>query len=231
MVEIALSLAIIAFALVAIIGVLPAGLSVQKDNSQETIITQDGMYLLDVIGKGTLAMDDLTNYFLRFYTNGQPVRFAPLNGTQIVGLLSTPKYELVGNLIRTNLVTAHVRSINGPAVTRDPSLRDFTFSYLLRSELTPLDLFPAEFTNFQATGLSQAERLLRSNQWRVAINTASNFHELRLTLQWPLFQTGNRWDVGNNSKTFRTLIPGQIIETNFANRSFFVQPGSFARVP
>jgi len=41
MVEIAIALAVIAFALVAIIGVLPIGMNVQRDNRAETIINQD----------------------------------------------------------------------------------------------------------------------------------------------------------------------------------------------
>ena len=36
MVEVAISLAIIGFALVAVIGILPAGLNVQKENREET---------------------------------------------------------------------------------------------------------------------------------------------------------------------------------------------------
>ena len=41
MIEIAISLAIIGFALVAILGVLPIGMSVQRENREETIINQD----------------------------------------------------------------------------------------------------------------------------------------------------------------------------------------------
>ena len=45
MIELVLCLGIISFALIAIIGVLPVGINVQKDNREETIIVQDGMYL------------------------------------------------------------------------------------------------------------------------------------------------------------------------------------------
>jgi type II secretory pathway pseudopilin PulG len=62
MVEIALCLAIIGFALVAIIGVLPAGLNVQRDNREETIIVHDANYLVDAIRNGQRGLDDLTNY-------------------------------------------------------------------------------------------------------------------------------------------------------------------------
>src|SRR6478735_4711607 len=62
LVEIALALAIIGFALVAIIGVLPFGLNVQKENREETIIVQEATYLLDAIRNGARGLDDLTNY-------------------------------------------------------------------------------------------------------------------------------------------------------------------------
>jgi type II secretory pathway pseudopilin PulG len=62
LVEIALSLAIIGFALVAIIGALPFGLNVQKENRQETAVVQDANYFLDAIRSGARGLDDLTNY-------------------------------------------------------------------------------------------------------------------------------------------------------------------------
>ncbi len=62
MVEIAICLAIIGIALVAIIGVLPAGLNVQKDNREETLIGQDATVLIENIRNGARGLDDLTNY-------------------------------------------------------------------------------------------------------------------------------------------------------------------------
>src|SRR5580698_8737073 len=113
MVEIALSLAIIGFALVAIIGVLPAGMSVQKDNREQTVINLDAAYLMDVIRHGPLGQDNLATYIVSL-TNSQVARtnggpswpvvyvFTPTNsnfpgvvltnGATIVGMLSTPKY-------------------------------------------------------------------------------------------------------------------------------------------
>ncbi len=64
MVEIALCLAIVGFALVAIIGVLPTGMNVQKDNRAETIINQDAAVLIDAIRSGAQGFDDLTNYVI-----------------------------------------------------------------------------------------------------------------------------------------------------------------------
>src|ERR1700690_1178771 len=62
MVEIAICLAIIGIALVAIIGVLPIGINVQRDNREETLIDQDATVLLENIRNGARGLDDLTNY-------------------------------------------------------------------------------------------------------------------------------------------------------------------------
>ena len=62
MVEIAICLAIIGFALVAIIGVLPYGMATQRDNREETIINQDATVFLEAIRNGSQGLDDLTNY-------------------------------------------------------------------------------------------------------------------------------------------------------------------------
>ena len=58
MIEIAISLAIIGFALVAIVGVLPAGLNVQKENREETILNQDGPFLLEAIRSGAAHLPE-----------------------------------------------------------------------------------------------------------------------------------------------------------------------------
>ena len=62
MVEIALCLGVIAFALVAIIGVLPTGLKVQRENREETILNQDGTFFLEAIRSGSWGLDYLTNH-------------------------------------------------------------------------------------------------------------------------------------------------------------------------
>ncbi len=120
MVEIAICLAVIGFALVAIIGILPMGMQVQKDNRQQTIINQDARVFLDAIRGGARGFDDLTNYVLAItnyyaiYSSANPnpvrgiagytvndsfdtlapggVKFPINSGNRIVGLLSMPKY-------------------------------------------------------------------------------------------------------------------------------------------
>jgi prepilin-type N-terminal cleavage/methylation domain-containing protein len=126
MVEIAICLAIIGIALVAIIGVLPIGINVQRDNREETLIDQDATVFIENIRNGARGLDDLTNYVYAItntwtlytplgtvggtgvngytYTSFSVVppyssfsSGAPLtNGANIIGLLSTPEYS--GNL-------------------------------------------------------------------------------------------------------------------------------------
>src|SRR5688572_12385340 len=62
MVEIALSLAVVAFALVAIMGVLPTGMTVEKDNREDTLINQEGRFWLEAIKTGARGLDEITNY-------------------------------------------------------------------------------------------------------------------------------------------------------------------------
>src|SRR5215831_12314510 len=157
MVEIALSLGIIAFALVAIIGVLPSGMKVQRENREETIIYQDASYLLEAIRSGSKGVDELTNYVESIsvqtgmspfigntiiYTNNifNPGGFRPLtNGQHIVELLSTPKLEVFPNkTFQYNTVRARVRAISGSALDKGAAMQDFAFRYQVTAEVMPL---------------------------------------------------------------------------------------------
>jgi type II secretory pathway pseudopilin PulG len=148
MIEIAISLAVIGFALVAIIGILPIGMNVQKENRQETIITQDANIFMDAIRNGAQGGDDLTNYVLSItnyqvhysqrgnvknvyaYTftnstiNGALAnpQMPITNGFRIIGLLSTPKIATTPGVLGffSNHVVAYVRSISGPASEKFP---------------------------------------------------------------------------------------------------------------
>jgi type II secretory pathway pseudopilin PulG len=79
MIEIAICLAIIGFALLGIIGVLPIGMHTQRDTREETIINQDATVLLEVIRGAARGSDNLTNnvyaitnYSTLYDVNGVP---------------------------------------------------------------------------------------------------------------------------------------------------------------
>lgn len=247
MVEIAIALAVIGFALVAIIGVLPIGMEAQKDNREETIINQDAVYLMDAIRSGARGADDLTNYIyeIRRYvqdydaqTNpvGGQVTYAytyatstrngttmspPLpitNGFNIIGLLTTPKYDPAGAGIpfTSNHVVAYVRSLSGPASERfpqrDTNIQDLAFSYRFISEIAPVSLPTpnpgAPFTNTP-----------------YARNLRANLNEVRLLFRWPLFPNGN---TGNGRQVYRLQAAGQLSRqpTN-GHTLFFFEPTTF----
>src|SRR5258706_1301219 len=75
MIEIAIALGVIGFALVAIIGILPTGLEVQRDNRSETIINQDGTFWMEAIRNGARGLDDLTNHVEEIRTVAGPMTF------------------------------------------------------------------------------------------------------------------------------------------------------------
>jgi type II secretory pathway pseudopilin PulG len=131
MVEIAICLAIIGIALVAIIGVLPAGLNVQKDNREETLIDQDATVFIENIRNGTSGLDDLTNYVMAItntwtfynpngtigirgvngYTYANATAYgatlpsmAITNGANIIGLLTMPEYTLKDGTPASSLI-------------------------------------------------------------------------------------------------------------------------------
>ena len=227
MVEIALCLGVIAFALVAIIGVLPTGVRVQRDNREDTIINQEGLLLLEAIRSGSQGLDYLTNYFdtitlsntqgkvVVFTSPAERAKIPPgefggllTNGYQIVSLLTLPKYNQDRTF--TNHVFARVRAITGSAVEKSQSARDIAFAYQVVSEVVPLSVHPPDTTNYLATSLSPEQILTRSNLWRVARHEGINFFELRLTLQGPVIPKGTNYDVLGTPKTFRTLIAGSI---------------------
>jgi type II secretory pathway pseudopilin PulG len=138
MIEIAICLAIIGFALVAIIGILPLGMNVQKENREETIINQDASLLMEAFRNGAKGSDDLTNYIISItnYTQGYNQRGVPIggsahtwgytyngstfdsgpgnpqfpltNGYRIIGLLGTPKLLWSGERYNSTFLSNHV---------------------------------------------------------------------------------------------------------------------------
>ena len=246
MVEIALSIAIVAFAMVAIIGVLPTGLQVQRDNREETIINQDGTYLLEAIRSGGLGLDELTNFVERItITNrskGHSISYfgsrlpedgsrIPLtNGHFIIGMLSVPTYQRVrgnyrgGQPVRsTNEVTALMRSISGSASQRFQSqeFRENAFTYLLTTTIVPY--FPIATNNIP----SRNPDPVALNRLTTAQNVMNNLYDVRLHFQWPvnIFGTSEdmQYQVGKREQVFRSLVNGQLMPTNaywFSNNHY-----------
>jgi type II secretory pathway pseudopilin PulG len=95
MVEIALCIGIIGFALVAIIGVLPTGLRVQKDNRDDTVLGQDATIFMEAIRGGAQGPNLLliAQFAERVNVGGTNYSLlVPNAGRRIIGLLCNTNY-------------------------------------------------------------------------------------------------------------------------------------------
>jgi type II secretory pathway pseudopilin PulG len=209
MIEIALSLAVVSFALVAIMGVLPTGMTVQKDNREDILISQEGRLWLEAIKGGARGMEDLTTYVEEITLTNRGVRRLNiinnpgnlLTTGDIIALLSTPKSSTNDSAV------ARVKAITGSAAekgTNTPS----PFRYQLRAEVV------------RAFPLPPAVAQQNTNLYAYNRAVGINLFDVRLVLRWPVVERGNGWYIGNNRKTFRARVAGRsMIETNLSRTS------------
>ena len=219
LVEIAISMAIIGFAVVAIIGVLPLGLNVQKENREETIINNEANFYMDAIRNGARGLDDLTNhvfaitnYWTRYNTSTDPWTLvnsgvdgftrtsssvtsfatpAPWldTGSNIVGLLSTPRFTGAG---QSNYVVAYAYAMSGSAGEQLPqstaNRQNFAFAHRMIVEIVPV---PSADAN---------------DAYRT--NLVNNLHEIRILFRWPVYPNGK---TGSGRQTYRTVAGGRLL--------------------
>jgi len=237
MIEIALSLAIIGFALVTIVGLLPQGLNTQRDNREDTIISQDSAYYLEAVRGGARGLDFLTNYidYIRIESNGwdnvttniyysrtnNPKRnqFPLTNGESVVHLLCTLKYstlathDVTGTLTNTMRVYAYARALTGSAVQQGAVATNdmMSFSYLIRPEVTRFfgGISP-QSTNtnaFALAGLTSEETQEVFDRKDQISHLTNDLYEVRLRFYWPLLPNGN---LGPRWSDYRALISGKL---------------------
>ncbi len=231
MIEIAIALGVIVFALVAIIGILPTGLNVEKETREQTLINQDGPYFLEAIKGGSEGIAFLTNYVdsIRIdssfaggqtnmtYTNSPFAAVPPdfngnmVNSKWIVGLLTRPKYfnptdETLTNQVNnplavTNRIEALVHSLSGAAIEQGKVTREIAFSYSILVEVVPVNTHAL----FTATNAPTFDAEKRDDAFTRHLE--GNLYDVRLNFRWPLLPNG---DVGPGRKLFRTFVSGQI---------------------
>jgi hypothetical protein len=214
MVEIALSLAIIGFALVAILGVLPIGVTTQRDNREDTIINHDAALWMDALRSGPWGVsvgEDLSTYLVTITktvvsasaTNA--LIYTNLLWPQAIGLLSTPSYESPN---ATTLVSADVRAMTGSAVSRAPQnnavINEAAFTYRLT----------ATVGNASAASL---------------VDLQEHLYDVRLEFRWPVLPNGK---TGLGHRTYRSSFGGTLLGTSvIVNGSpvvlWFFQPTTY----
>jgi hypothetical protein len=200
MVEIAISIGVIGFALVAIIGILPAGMNVQKDNGEDTTISQDAPFFIESIRNGGTnaafnpnligavpwkaqsALDFLTNYVesitITSVLNGVTNTSYYTNAPGAENYLANGRIilgllstpEFYANEGVTNTVTARVRALSGPAVEQGGANSITAFRYLMSVELAPFSSFALDSTNFTAYYPSFPSGSIYTNDWIVRSN-------------------------------------------------------------
>lgn len=257
MIEIAISLAIIGFAMVAIIGVLPIGMNTQKDNREETIINQDAAVLLDAIRNGARGLDYLTNYVMaitnwvteydkdmqpvNYWTNGytftaSTLNTTPLNppfpitnGLRIVGLLSTPKYILPagGRWGYSGFLSNRV--VAYVRSLSGPASEKFPQDNSAMHDLAFNYRLTAEVVPYWTNYVNPTWLISPADQ-AVANNLQANLHDVRLLFRWPLRSRG---ELGPSSQSFRTLVGGRLLlETNdLGYPLFFFEPRNYTNAP
>ena len=162
MIEIAISLAVIAFALVAIIGVLPLGLNIQKENREETIINHEANFFINAIRGGARGLDDLTNYVFAItnYVQEYSAAGVPIGAIVIYGY--TPSDSTRNGALTTPLcpITNGVRIIGllgTPQITPPPPLQsgnyfsNYVVAFARAMSGSAVEKFPQKDPNVQAT--------------------------------------------------------------------------------
>ena len=214
LVEVAISIGIVAFALVAIIGILPTGMDVKKQNKEDTIINQDGPMFINAIRTGSrnLANVDGNFEYIHVLRNGQII-LGLTNGihtnvtpAEIIGLLGQPKFE--AGTTNRYITRAKFLSNSGPLELEGNQTRALAFSYRLTSEVVPY------------MGSISTNNAFRTN----------NLYDLKVTMQWPVYPNGN---IGRDKKVFRSQVGGRlerVVSTNISGLDlFFFQPTQFEK--
>jgi len=202
MIEIAIALGVIGFALVAIIGILPSGLEVQRDNRSETIINQDATFWLEAIRNGAQGLEELPSYVDKIVisnsfskTSTTYSNFA--RGAQIIGLLTT-------GAVDTNAeARAYVTAISGSAAEKDPNPanRELAFGYVMRVLIEPATNSTVPFSFLSST-----------------YEPLTSLYEMRLTFSYPFLR---ETQAPSRSQSFRALVNRNVVTNLVGSEEYY----------
>lgn len=255
MIEIALALAVIGFALVAIIGVLPAGMSVQRDNRESTIVNFDANFLMSAITGGSTGTDELTNHiiaisnqftFFNINAAGVPVPSSPhwiyytTTGTTsdrpitTTGSLLTNGANIISLLTTPKYISVTPTSFYSNYVTAD--LRAITSSLTDQGTSKSAESFAFAYRIYPEVIPYAAANMPWTNNPEagpVARNFQANFAQIRLRFRWPILPSGQ---VGNSRLTFRSAASGQFVlssplATGWVISNALIHASSYGGVP
>jgi type II secretory pathway pseudopilin PulG len=181
MVEIAIALGVIAFALIAIIGILPIGLQTQRDVREETIVNQDARVLIEAIKSGGRDVSsDLGSYVV--HIDNDPTDYSTMSGPlslgkPLPGIWTTNLVQLLTDTANGHTIT--FSAIGGAVASRGS---EFALRYQVTNTVVPVP-------EYDTTPLS------------------NQVYEVRLRFTWPVL--GNN-TVGSQANRYvvRTLVTG-----------------------
>ena len=192
LVEIAISMAIIAFALTVIIGILPSSMRVQRDVREETLVLSDGNYVLESIRHGARNADALMDCVDRILQGTNVVPFYSSSNI-IQAMTANQNNVLVVNGVAVSTVVVTMRSLGGSMVTQGAANQEMALRYQITPELLPVNV----------------ANLNTKFDWRT--NVAQRLFELRLTFRWPVLPNPSFPLAANSSKkVFRTVVSGEV---------------------
>jgi prepilin-type N-terminal cleavage/methylation domain-containing protein len=214
MIEIAIAVGVIGFALVAIIGILPAGMNSQKDNREDTTISQDAPYFLNAIRNGDQGVTfpsvlaqyvdsiSVSNTLDGITWTGTNYSASDLtNDMVIIGILSTPETDPRLPNHGINQVTAIFRAMSGSAMEQSGQNPQMAFRYQLTVQIVPCYTTTVGTTNYSQYQQNSTDPNMLHLQY-----AANNLHELRLKFAWPVIITPSVTNIGPGRQTYRTLV-------------------------
>jgi prepilin-type N-terminal cleavage/methylation domain-containing protein len=196
-----------------------------------------------------------TNY-PSFLTNGMNI-IGLLSTSEFTDINGAPLANITGINYYSNHVVAYVHSLSGPAVEKPPQNNDIvvgdSFGYRILCVNAPVAMVtPPLWLSQPYNSGDSVSRILNGQvtYWQATTNTlatdfpgisslwmrnlypqelAANLHEVRLTFLWPQQPNGS---VGPGRQTFRTMVAGQITQTNNNGQwLYFYQSQSFTNAP
>jgi len=245
MIEIALCLAIIGFALVSILLVLPSGMNTQRDTREATIIGQDASVLMEAIRGGAHGMDDLTNYVYLitnyvteydyqgkivsagtgYVTYNYGSAISDINST----VVSLPAMPITNGLRIIGLLgTPEYTDLSGQPITNlfSGGVSNHVFAYIrsfsgLAAEKPPQDNQIMQEDTFSYRLLCVNAPLSMAADTNMFNNTFSYLHQLDgnlhdLRLMYS-WPVEPNGNVGGFRQTFRMSVAGQLVKTNYGN--------------
>lgn len=247
MIEIAISLAIIGFALVAIIGVLPIGLNVQRDNREETIINHDVNLFMDAIRNGSRGSDDMTNYVFGItnivqefqIVSGNPGATNPLGPPVVYGYSrfgSSRDGAAMPLQFPINTGARIIGLLGTPKYLLGGAgfYSNHVVAYVRALSGPASEKFPQGDASVQELAFSYrlVPEVVRSPAYDVSTpygkNLQANVSDLRLLFRWPLLPNG---EVGPSRQAYRSQIGGQVQNVNDTGQTlYFFLPNTYTNV-